>query len=325
MGVGSLCVGGLGLIGIGAWQALTSATAFISSITHNTTRSNSNNNPPPSQLSAMAIISLLFLLNSLFSSLKGLQARDHLGFSVQLEVSVISSIFLLYSIAGLLSELTHLLPLSSPTLNLIALFAFAQEFLLFYLQRKDPTGLENRYFSLLLVPISVCLVSTFLQIGYPKSPFPSLARGAGLILQGTWFCQMGFSFYTNWMPHGCALYERSHGNYTIKCKGHAEYHMSKAVATLQFNCHLALLIVSLLCSYSLLCKKKFHHRENYSSYQPLNLKDQISELQELGDTNNGNGSNFILGSDGEDTPHAENPKHPHLFGVVPEANGFGNH
>nr|DAD27210.1 TPA_asm: hypothetical protein HUJ06_028678 [Nelumbo nucifera] len=35
---------------------------------------------------------------------------------------------------------------------------------------------------------------------------------------------MGFSFYTSLIAHGCSLHEKRRGNYTVKCKGHPEYH-----------------------------------------------------------------------------------------------------
>ncbi|KAL5746436.1 hypothetical protein ACOSP7_027582 [Xanthoceras sorbifolium] len=43
------------------------------------------------------------------------------------------------------------------------------------------------------------------------------------------------------ITHGCSLHEKGRGNYTIKCKGRLEYHKARTIATLQFNCHLALL------------------------------------------------------------------------------------
>lgn len=89
--------------------------------------------------------------------------------------------------------------------------------------------------------------------------------------------QMGFSFYTDLMAHGCALRERSRGNYTIKCKSHMDGHRSKAIATLQFNCHLALLVLIVVGLYSIV-GQNHPSAVSYVNYKPLG-----AELQELND------------------------------------------
>ncbi|KAE8661301.1 Pyridoxamine 5'-phosphate oxidase family protein isoform 1 [Hibiscus syriacus] len=45
------------------------------------------------------------------------------------------------------------------------------------------------------------------------------------------------------------------GNYTIKCEGHPEYHRARAIATLQFNCHLALLVILVVSMLSVISKR----------------------------------------------------------------------
>ncbi|GMI86918.1 hypothetical protein like AT3G01360 [Hibiscus trionum] len=95
--------------------------------------------------------------------------------------------------------------------------------------------------------------------------------------KGTWFVQMGFSFYTNLMVHGCSLHEKSRGNYTIKCKGHPEYHRARAIATLQFNCHLALLVVLVVWMLSIISKRNgvaVGITEDGLRYRPLGAEMQ---------------------------------------------------
>lgn len=164
-----------------------------------------------------------------------------------------------------------------------------EEFLLFYLQRKDPSGIENRYFDLLLVPIMVCIFSTILELKSPESGFPRLGRGVGLILQGMWFLQMGFAFYSSLMVNGCYLHEKSRGNYTVRCKGHPDYHRGRAIATLQFNCTLALLVALIAGGYSIVCKKNGVSGE-FMKYRPIG-----AEMQPLD-----NQARFTLDSDGDD-------------------------
>lgn len=181
--------------------------------------------------------------------------------------------------------------LPSPILNLICLFAFAEEFLLFFLQRKDPSGVENRYYSLLLVPISICAFCSFLELKNPKSNYTRLGRGIGLISQGMWILQMGFAFFSDLIAHGCYLHERSRGNYTVKCKGHPQYHRGGAIATLQFNCHLALLVAVISFSYSIVCKKHGIGREHVR-YRPIGAEMQHLEMDSQ--------AHFTLESDEDD-------------------------
>ncbi|XP_027096207.1 uncharacterized protein [Coffea arabica] len=85
----------------------------------------------------------------------------------------------------------------SAILNMLLLFAFGEEILFFYVRRKDPRGVENRYYDLFLVPIGICLFCTILELKSPKSNNARLGRGVGLVLQGMWIGKMGFSFLIN--------------------------------------------------------------------------------------------------------------------------------
>ncbi|KAK9086624.1 hypothetical protein Syun_029018 [Stephania yunnanensis] len=114
-----------------------------------------------------------------------LQSHDPTGLALQLQISTVGSLFLLHSL------LPIPLPRSLPRLILSS--AFAQEFLHFYLHRKDPSGLENRYFDLMLLPVSLCAVFALLRPDWAGGH----ARGVGLVMQGAWFVQMGFSFFTD--------------------------------------------------------------------------------------------------------------------------------
>ncbi|PQM32872.1 uncharacterized protein Pyn_00763 [Prunus yedoensis var. nudiflora] len=253
MGFLTFAAAGCGLILMGAYEAISTSIQIPD-------QDSTPSSPPSSQSSnsrtqtsiqsrtssiyylAASVISLLFVLNSLVSFFDANDASDRVGSALQLQVMAIASLFLLYAITGLLVNFTNsTLPCS--LLSLVGLFAFIEEFLLFYLRKNDNSGIENRYFDMLLVPIAVCIFSTMLEFNNPKSNYPKLARGVGLLLQGTWFLQMGISFYTNLIAHGCSLHEKSRGNYTVRCKGHPEYHRARAIVTLQFNCHLALLVV----------------------------------------------------------------------------------
>lgn len=198
-----------------------------------------------------------------------------------------------------------------------------EEFILFYLQKKDPSGIENRYFDLLLVPIAVCVFSTMLELKRSESNFPRLGRAVGLILQGMWFVQMGVSFFSDWMAHGCSLHEKSRGNYTVRCKGHPEYHRGRAIATLQFNCHLALLVALIVGVYAIICKKHGVRKESMC-YRPIG-----TEMLHL-DSH----AQFSLDSDDDDGGDNENGIKEErnvtmekVLTVLPETgvNGYGSH
>ncbi|KAJ7970902.1 Transmembrane protein like [Quillaja saponaria] len=285
MGFYTFAVAGIGFILIGAFEALTSFNSNSTTASPNqlpsspfnsipqptqSLKSKSKANPSSSSLSFIfiSIFSFFFIVNSLVSLIDANNSSDSIGAAVQLQVLAIALVFLLYSVLGLLVNFTNSFSLPSSLLSLVFLFAFVEEFLLFYLQRKDPSGIENRYYDLLLAPITICVFSTIFELKSPKSNFPKLARGVGLILQGTWFLQMGLSFFSNLMAHGCYLHEKSRGNYTVKCKGHPDYHRARGIATLQFNCHLALNVVILVGVYSIISWRN-GGRADFSRYRPL--------------------------------------------------------
>lgn len=146
----------------------------------------------------------------------------------------------------------------------------------------------------MLVPIAVCAFSTLLELGSYESNVPKLGRGIGLILQGTWFVQMGLSlFSSNFVAEGCNLHSVSKGNYSLRCKGHLEYHRARAIATLQFNCHLALMVVVLVAFYSFTCGKigDLDQSTEGLKYTPLG-----SEMHSL----ESSVENFTLESDDEE-------------------------
>ncbi|EXC35734.1 hypothetical protein L484_000467 [Morus notabilis] len=300
MGFFTLAIGGLGFIFIGAWQAFTFSTPKpnqISLPSSPLTHSSSKPSPSPSSSSSsslsflcISVFSFLFILNSLFSFIDALKSRDRVGTALQLQVLAIAALFLLYGVAGLLVNSANSFSLPSSLLDSILLFAFIEEFLLYYLQRKDQSGIENQYFDLLLVPIAVCVISTILDLKSPQnSNFPKFFRGVGLILHGMWFVQMGLSFYTNLISHGCSLHEKSRGNYSVKCKGHPEYHRARSIATLQFNCHLALFVVLVSFMYSLI-SRRYGSNGEFMPYRPL-----VEEMQPFENQNQ-----FTLDSDEDD-------------------------
>ncbi|GFQ03991.1 hypothetical protein PHJA_002543000 [Phtheirospermum japonicum] len=330
MGLLAYAVAGGAVIVIGAWESLSSASE---SLNQNPTSSQMPTSPPQNangptsnkttSVSSAATfllistLSVLFIINSFISLSDAIRSKDNVGFALQLEVISIAFLFLLYSVLGILTSTLHSFQFPFKLLNVIYAFAFGEEFLLFYTQNKDPSGIENRYYDLILVPIAICLISTILELKTPKSTYPRLARGLGLVLQGMWTLQMGFSFYSNLISNGCSLHERSRGNFTIKCKGHPEYHRGRAIATLQFNCYLALFVTLSVGVYSIFCKKYGINRD-FMRYKPLGVQMD-------------NHSQFTLDSDDEDdrdgVKEASGVEMQSAIVVVPQpaVNGYGPH
>ncbi|KAJ8439950.1 hypothetical protein Cgig2_013577 [Carnegiea gigantea] len=92
--------------------------------------------------------------------------------------------------------------------------------------------------------------------------------GYTLQLQGTWFIQMGLSFFTSFIAHNCSLHHKSRGNYTIRCNGHKDSHRGGAIAVLLFNCYLALLVALISGVYSIV-SKRYTDVDDYRNYKHL--------------------------------------------------------
>ncbi|XP_047939392.1 uncharacterized protein LOC125186949 [Salvia hispanica] len=330
MGLFTYTVAGAALILIGGLESLASAAISLKQISTSDPPPPKTQRPAPATASFLStvtfllisIVSILSIVNSLISLSDAASSKDSTGVVLQLEVIAIALLFLLYSGLGILSSIIESFRFPSKLLNVIYMFAFGEEFLLFYAQNKDPSGIENRYYDLILVPIAVCLFSTILELKGSKSSYPKLGRGVGLVLQGMWTLQMGVSFYSNLIANGCALHARSRGNFTIKCKGHPEYHRGRAIATLQFNCHLALLITIAAGVFSVFCKTYSINRD-FMRYTPLGVGNG-------GDMQLDN-SQFTLESDDEDGENGiqevRSVEMQKAALVVPEStvNGYNSH
>uniref|UniRef100_A0A7C8ZJB6 Uncharacterized protein n=1 Tax=Opuntia streptacantha TaxID=393608 RepID=A0A7C8ZJB6_OPUST len=292
MGLFSFAFAGASLILIGAWESLSSSPPPPMLAENPITSS-----PPPHRtprfstvtLISTAFLSLLFIFDAFLSFTDALGSKDKVGSALQLQVIAVSALFFLFSFLGLLSNLSKSCPFPFLLLDLTLFFGFIEEFLLYYFHLKDPKGVENRYYSLMLVPISICIISTMIELKKPNSNMPRLARGLGLILQGTWFIQMGLSFFTGFIAHNCILHHKSRGNYTIKCNGHMDSHRGGAIAVLLFNCYLALLVALISGVYSVV-GRMYMDVGDRRSYRPLGREVQGVE---------GRGK-FTLDSDSED-------------------------
>ncbi|CAI9777357.1 unnamed protein product [Fraxinus pennsylvanica] len=122
---------------------------------------------------------------------------------------------------------------------------------------------------------------------------------------------------------GFVLQLESRGNYTVKCKGHPEYHRGRAIATLQFNCHLALLVTLIVGIYSIICKKNGIGK-GFMLYRPLGDGGEMKQFDSK--------AQFTLDTDeeeegGNEIKEVRDVELQKAIVVVPESgvNGYGTH
>ncbi|XVE83889.1 hypothetical protein DITRI_Ditri16bG0124500 [Diplodiscus trichospermus] len=174
MGFFTYAVTGIGFILIGFWESVNSLNqnrnpnrtppSSLSTQIKSTYIPKTKDNPFSSSFIFVSIFALLIFLNSVVSIFDAFSSKDRVESVLQLQVVSIALLFLLYSTLGLLNNKRSSYFWPDSILGVALLLAFVEEFLLYYLQRKDTSGIENRYFDLLCVPIAVCVVSTKLEL-----------------------------------------------------------------------------------------------------------------------------------------------------------------
>ncbi|XP_064091052.1 transmembrane protein 45B-like [Macrobrachium nipponense] len=83
-----------------------------------------------------------------------------------------------------------------PNLDYVALaMAFAMEALLFGYHLHGRTPLDVQVHMLMLYTIMLCAVATIVEMAYRRSVLPALMRAFFVMLQGTWFVQIGSILY----------------------------------------------------------------------------------------------------------------------------------
>ncbi|KAJ4977575.1 hypothetical protein NE237_008355 [Protea cynaroides] len=139
-------------------------------------------------------------------------------------------------------------------LQLLAAFAFAQQFLLFRLHSSDHMGMEGQYHLLLQVIILVSLITTLLGITYPKSFIVSFIRSLSICFQGVWFAVMGFVLWTpGLIPKGCFMnLEEDH--LVVRCKTDEYLDRARSLVNLQFSWLLAMFAVFAMVFYLVLLR-----------------------------------------------------------------------
>ena len=139
--------------------------------------------------------------------------------------------FLLAGIVDILMNMSDFVYLPKGLDYVVSAMAFVAQLLLFYFHTHGQDQLEMTLHLLLLYVIAACVATVILEYNFPNSLIVSYARAYMVLLQGTWFYQIGFVLYPRfmWQTHWDG---NSHENIML--------------ATVIFSWHLAIDLVLLL-------------------------------------------------------------------------------
>ncbi|GLJ23757.1 hypothetical protein SUGI_0450580 [Cryptomeria japonica] len=170
---------------------------------------------------------------------------DHLN---NFEHSSISLFFLIYAAVAIYVD-RHEIHVPHGMLHVVAALAFSQELLLFHLHSADHMGAEGQYHWLLQLIVLLSLVSTILEVPFPKSFLMAMVRSMSILFQGLWFVHMGLVLWIPmFVPKGCKM-NAEHGHVVVRCENQGADMRAKALANLQFNWYLASLLIFTLVLY----------------------------------------------------------------------------
>ncbi|XP_038065369.1 transmembrane protein 45B-like [Patiria miniata] len=106
--------------------------------------------------------------------------------------------FALYGLADILSKTC--MPKAEKYTKILGSLAFFVEGLLFHFHTVGRTTIDTHLHNLLVYAIAACVVLTLAEAFYPKEGRFRALRCVAVLLQGTWFFQVGTVLY--WPPSG---------------------------------------------------------------------------------------------------------------------------
>ncbi|GKV21749.1 hypothetical protein SLEP1_g31701 [Rubroshorea leprosula] len=169
------------------------------------------------------------------------------------EHSAISMTFFVYAVFAILLDKTA--PKAQYDLTqFLGAVAFAQQLLLFHLHSADHMGVEGQYHLLLQSAIVVCLATTLMGIGMPKSFMVSFVRSLSIVFQGVWLILMGYMLWTpGLISKGCFLHLEE-GHQVVRCSSEEALHRAKSLVNLQFSWFLVVISIFAVTFYMVLAK-----------------------------------------------------------------------
>ncbi|KAK8559740.1 hypothetical protein V6N13_016476 [Hibiscus sabdariffa] len=195
------------------------------------------------------------------------------------EHSAISMTFFTYAaFAIVVDKASNINPIAKSGLTqLLGAVAFAQQLFLFHLHSADHMGVEGQYHLLLQSAIVVCLATTLMGIGYPKSFLVSFTRSLSILYQGLWLMVMGYMLWTpRLIPKGCFIHFEE-GHQVVRCSSDTALHRAKSLVNIGFSWTLIGVIIFAM-SFYLVLVKFYGEKVEYST-----LAHHEAENFELGD------------------------------------------
>ncbi|KAK7269691.1 hypothetical protein RIF29_22425 [Crotalaria pallida] len=170
--------------------------------------------------------------------------------------------------------------------------AFAQQLLLIHLHSRDHMGLEGQYHMLLQLLVLICLVTTLMGIGLPKSFLVSFVRSVSIIFQGVWLMVMGFMLWTpGYEPKGCFMHLEGDHN-VIRCSDDESLHRAISLVNIQFSWLMIVVTIFAMSLYLFMVscygekveyvslRKEEHYHEEYDSNNDVESQYQKESMQE---------------------------------------------
>ena len=107
------------------------------------------------------------------------------------------TMYLFFFISGLCDVFCYFrLPCAVPGLDYAAsVFAFLVEFILFKFHLHGRTSLDVLVHTFLLYAVAGCIIATLIELKHPNSELAGYTRSFFVLLQGTWFIQVGLILY----------------------------------------------------------------------------------------------------------------------------------
>jgi Family of unknown function (DUF716) len=155
--------------------------------------------------------------------------------------------------------------------------AFAQQLLIFHLHSADHMGVEGQYHWLLQTVIAVSLITTLLNIPFPRSFMVSFVRSVSIAFQGIWFIVMGIMLWTpSLIPKECYL-NIEEGHQVVRCHTAEALDRAKSLVNIEFSWYMTGTVVFAILGYVYLTK--LYPEE--PDYLPLVRKAEEEEEEDL--------------------------------------------
>ncbi|XP_050714101.1 transmembrane protein 45B-like [Eriocheir sinensis] len=107
-----------------------------------------------------------------------------------------TTMFFFFGLHGAAEVLLHYRIAAPPDLDFLSgALAFGMEALLFFYHLHGRSNMDVQVHMLLFFVVVACAVSVVLEMCYKNSVVPALCRAYFILLQGTWFYQIGFILY----------------------------------------------------------------------------------------------------------------------------------